>query len=549
MFVSFRSRGTVLTELIEDPVLPRLLIDQAAAFGDKLFLRQVNGRQLSYSDCAEETRRRAWALRQLGVQRGDHVAVLLPNGMDAVLSWLAIGYANAVEVPIHVEYRRRLLTHALNTCRSRVLITCMSLLPHVLEVSDELDHLVDIVVLDADPEPHQQFHLVGQRDFSAVGDEVEVQCEVSARDLGTIMFTSGTTGPSKGVMVSWAQLLATTEGCWPATYMRANDVYYCPLPSYHISGKIAVHSMLRSGGTVVLRERYSTSAFWTDVAATRSTCACVMGAMAEFLAAQPHTASDASTPLDRVLMLPLPANVPEFCDRFRLRIRTIFNQSETSCPITSDGFELPAEGSCGTVRNGYECRVVDSDDNPLPVGAVGELLVRAQVPWTQMTGYLAMPEKTLEATRNQWLHTGDAFRVDEHGNYFFVDRIKDVIRRRGENVSSHEVESFVLTHRDVSECAAVAVQSRWTEDEIKVVVVRRPRSTLSEGELYHFLAAAMPKFMRPRYIQFMDTLPKTETQKIRKAVLRDLCRDTVWDAEATANPRHRASDPRNLVAD
>ena len=236
--------------------------------------------------------------------------------------------------------------------------------------------------------------------------------------------------------------------------------------------------------------------------------------------------------LHTVVMVPLIPELDDFRRRFGVRVSTAFNMTEVSVPLHSDGWTLANLESCGTVRPGYQVRVVDEDDEDVGPGRVGELIVRANEPWTLMAGYLDMPEATTAAWRNLWLHTGDAFRYHEDGNYYFLDRISDTIRRRGENISSAEVEAVVNEHPGVLESAAVAVPSEWGEDEVKVVVVARPGRSVTPPELTKFLAPRLPRFMLPRYIEVVTELPKTPTAKVRKVELRaqGITRAT-WDRE------------------
>jgi crotonobetaine/carnitine-CoA ligase len=199
-------------------------------------------------------------------------------------------------------------------------------------------------------------------------------------------------------------------------------------------------------------------------------------------------------------------------------------------PLTSGGWEVANSATCGRPRDGYECRIVDDLDRDVPAGAVGELVVRPTEPWTIMAGYWGMPEKTVEAWRNLWFHTGDAARSDAEGNYYFVDRIKDSIRRRGENISSLEVEHEVGRHPDVLEVAAVGVPSEWGEEEVKIVVVTKPGRTVTEAALATFLEPLLPRYMLPRYIELVDALPKTPTEKVEKRTLRAAgVTATTWD--------------------
>jgi crotonobetaine/carnitine-CoA ligase len=247
---------------------------------------------------------------------------------------------------------------------------------------------------------------------------------------------------------------------------------------------------------------------------------------------QPASASDRSHALRVAFMVPLTDEAPGFAERFGVEVWTIFNMTEIATPIIS-GPKPGKPGFCGRPRAGFDLRLVDEHDLEVPAGAVGELILRSDVPWALNHGYYKNPEATARAWRNGWFHTGDAFRRDGDGNYWFVDRAKDAIRRRGENISSFEVELVVNAHPDVQECAAIPVPAAVSEDEVLVVVAPRPGGRIDPAGLLEFLRPRMAHFMLPRYIRVIDELPKTPTAKVQKAELRreGLTPDT-WDREA-----------------
>jgi crotonobetaine/carnitine-CoA ligase len=264
---------------------------------------------------------------------------------------------------------------------------------------------------------------------------------------------------------------------------------------------------------MVIREQFSVQHFWEDMRTYEIAGAGLVGPMAPFLMMQPEQPDDADTPLRHVYMGPLVPQVEEFKRRFGVKIGTGYGMTEIGAPFVSDGFDLANDTSCGRLKSGwagYEVRIVDEHDQPLGPNEVGELIVRTDEPWVLNRGYFGMPDVTAEAWRNGWFHTGDGFRYDEDGNYYFVDRIKDAIRRRGENISSFEVEALVSQHPDITESAAVAVPSEYTEDEVKVCVVAKPDAEFTAQELLEFLVSRMPRFMLPRFVEFVSEVPKTE---------------------------------------
>ena len=315
-----------------------------------------------------------------------------------------------------------------------------------------------------------------------------------------------------------------------------NDCYYLPSVTYHMAAKGVAYTMAMVNGQLVIRDRFSVSSFFTDVARYGCTCASMFGASAQLLNAADRKPEDANTPLRHVLMSPLLADVEGFMKRFDLEVTTGYGMTEIGPVICATG-EVSNDNhrSCGRLTPGYEARLVDEHDNEVPAGEIGELIVRSDRPWTLNLGYVGLPDESMKAWRNGWFHTGDVFRLDADQNFYFVDRLKDAIRRRGENISSFEVEAIVNSHPDVVESAAVAVPSELGEDDVKVVVVRRAGSDINESNLIDFLTPVMPRFMIPRYVEFIDTLPKTPTDRVQKALLRSAgVTPQTWDRTTAA---------------
>jgi crotonobetaine/carnitine-CoA ligase len=360
-----------------------------------------------------------------------------------------------------------------------------------------------------------------------------------------MIYTSGTTGPSKGVLVPWASLHEIV-GVLPEGVVPEGHSYYSIYSGFHIAGKAAFYASQVFGRRLVFRDVFSATHYWDDVRRFECSFGGLVGSMASLLLARPPRPDDADHPLAGVIMAPLIPEIEAFRSRFGVRVCTAYGMTEIAYPFAS-GWELANLRSCGRLRQGppgYQVRVVDADDEELGPGCVGELVVRTDSPWIITPGYFGMPEKNADAWRNGWYHTGDAFEYDAEGNFYFVDRIKDAIRRRGENISSFEVEAGVGAYPAVLECAAIGVPSEHGEDEVKVVIVPRPGESLDPAELIHFLASRMPRFMIPRFVEVTDQLPKTEaTQRTRKFELRESARnEQTWDREAAGIELPR--DPR-----
>jgi crotonobetaine/carnitine-CoA ligase len=257
--------------------------------------------------------------------------------------------------------------------------------------------------------------------------------------------------------------------------------------------------------------------------------------MAQLLAAMPEQPDDADNPLNFINTAPLWPAIEDFERRFGVRVYTGYGMTEVGAPLfVVDRVDWR---SCGRVRPGYQLRVVDEHDLEVPNGEVGELIIRTDEPWNLNAGYYEMPEATAAAWRNGWFHTGDGFRRDDDGNFYFVDRLKDAMRRKGENISSLEVEGYVREHPAVLEVAAIAAPSDFGpgEDEVKICVVPKPDTELRPDELLEFLQPRMPRFMHPRYVEVVAELPKTPTARIRKFELRDQAlTPATWDRDTQA---------------
>ena len=515
-------------------ILPQLLATRAAEAPDRVFLEEVDGASTTYSELHEAVLTWADAFRRCGVEPASNVLVMMDTAVDAVCAWIGLAWLPAVEVPVNTAYRGEMLSYIIEHSGAELAVISQKYLSRLAELEPPPSRLKTVVVPDAAGDlPDLPYRIVDRQEFLSGAVAAENLDGPGPADLAAIMYTSGTTGPSKGVMMPWGQMHATAAASIFTGDFGPDDAYYMPFPLFHISGKGPIYTFLLVGGRVVMRHSFRTERFWEDIEKYRCTTTLLIGAMANFLYRQDRKPIDADSPLHTVVMVPLIPELDDFRERFGVRVSTAFNMTETSVPIHSSMWDLANTESCGTTRPGYEVRIVDELDAPVPVGEIGELIVRTDEPWTLMVGYFAMPEATVKAWRNGWFHTGDAFRVDDAGNYYFMDRIKDTSRRRGENISSAEVEVLVGRHPDVLEVAAVAVPSEWGEDEVKVVVVLKPGRTLAAAELIDFLEPNTPRFMIPRFVEFVESLPKTPTEKVRKVALRRAgVTEGTWDREA-----------------
>ena len=524
--------------LDRDRILPRLVARRAREDPDRPFVVVVDGPMLTYRQVHEDGLRWAGALRGIGVAPERTVATMLPISPASVTTWLGISWLRAWEAALNTDYRGAMLTHALVSSGAETLIIDERFLDRLREIATDLPGLRRVIVTGTGEVPELPFG----SDVEVLTDTALLSRSVAVEelegpepwDISTIVFTSGTTGPSKGVMMPWAQLLANFQNpLWER--FGPDDHRYSPFPMFHISGKGSVYGAALDGAQVVLRERWSLTDFWSDIARYRCTFTWLVGAIPSLLYGQPETPNDADTPLRYGAMTPMIEQYRDFERRFGMRVCTVYNMSEMSMPVIAD-WDVPNHRTCGRARPGYQVRLVDEHGLPVGPGEFGEFVVRSDTPWTMNVGYLGMPAQTAAAWRHGWFHTGDGGTCDEEGNFYFVDRIKHAIRRRGENISSMEVEREVLAHPDVAECAAIGVPSALGEEDVMVFVVPAPAASVEPEGLSDFLDLRMPRFMRPRYVQVIDELPKTVTARVRKAELRALVDigGATWDRETPA---------------
>lgn len=535
------------------PDLPSQVAVLARECPDRVYLQEVNRPARTYRQVDEGAGAWARALRRGGIGARDTVAVLAPTSAAAIEIWLGIARAGGIEVPVNTGLRGRLLHYVLADAGAKVIIAHHRWLDRLQDLPPELSAQIRLVVAIGDSDrpgdvvdaavPGQRWQL--SRDFlDAAAQDGNVGYKLRRADIASVIYTSGTTGRSKGVLVTWAQMSATAVGSMPISELGSADVFYSPLPLFHIGGKFAALRQASLGGSVVLRDGFSVTSFWSDIERYGATTTLLLGGAANFLYRQPPGPADDRTPLQELIMIPLIPELDDFRRRFGVRATTTFNMTELSAPLNS-GWEPANTRTSGRPRPGYQCRIVDENDDEVARGVVGELLVRADDRLVLNAGYLNQPEATARAWRGGWFHTGDAFSRDAAGDFYFADRMKDAIRRRGENISSIELEADVLAHDAVLECAAVAVPSVWGEDEVKLVVVFKPGREIAAAELIDFLAPRVADFMLPRYIQIADELPKTATQKVQKNILRAAgVTDRTWDRSAVERPGADTGGPR-----
>jgi crotonobetaine/carnitine-CoA ligase len=517
-------------------VLPAMLDDQAGRRGDKPLILFEGDEAWTYAEARTVGRRTAAALQALGIRRGEPVLVWLPSTSTIVRVHFGLSYMGGIFVPINLSLRGGTLEHIVRNSEAKTIICHAELLDRLAVI--ELGQLERVVVVGGEPEGDLPLKYLPEE--TLWGEEAgfsEPQPPIQPWEPHGIFYTSGTTGPSKGVISP--HLHTAVMGKRALRFFQEDDRFLINLPYYHLGGALVPHAVLGFGASMALMKDFSTSTFWQEVRRLEATCCFILGAVAKFLMNQPRRDDDSDNPLRTVIQQPLPSYAAEFSERFGVSLYTQLDMTEMGpavmSPLITD--QTFAHGYCGRVENewgNFEVRIVDEHDFELPHGQVGELVVRCDMPHVISPGYWAMPEATAKVWRNGWFHTGDTLYRDEEGNYYFVDRTKEAIRRRGENISSAEVENEALAHPEVRNAAAVATESDMGEQEVLLIVEIDADSRLTQRELLEFLVPRMPHFMVPRYIRFMEKMPYTETHKIQKLRLREegIRAPGVWDRES-----------------
>jgi carnitine-CoA ligase len=503
----------------------------------------VTGTPATAAEVADVAGRLAGALTALGVEPGARVATLIENSPEAMLSWWGAVLAGAVAVPINTAYKGEYLRHQLQDSGSRVLIVEASLVERAEPVVPRVERLDHVIVVGGSAGPLAGARVHGWDDLLA-GAATPPPPAVRPSSLATFVYTGGTTGPSKGCMLShrYHEVLARQIGiCWQRT---AEDVVWTPLPMFHFNAIVtAILGPLIYGGRAAIERRFSVSSFWPEMNRTGATVTSTLGTMAYLLAhdvdrrEMPGSgAPEANTSLRLIGAVPLPVEVDSIL-RQRFGVATFsgaYGTTEASLVSWQPPGVENKPNAAGVINDEhFDVRIFDDDDHELPRGTEGEIVIRPLRPHTMFEGYWGRPEATVEASRNWWYHTGDIGRIDEDGYLFFVDRKADYLRRRGENISSFEVERVLMSHGALADVAVHAVPSPLTEDDLKVTATVKEGAAVTEEELFRWCVDQLPYFAMPRYIEFRAELPRSPVGRVLKRDLRsEGVTSATWDAEA-----------------
>jgi len=493
----------------------------------------------TFADLSRRSRAAGSALLDLGVRPGESVALFLESCIELVDVWLAAAATGIVSVPINIANRGDFLAHQLRDSGAVLVLVDTSTVDAVRAVASELPHLRTVVVVGADD-------LDGDPDATWPPD-----ARPTSDQPACVLYTSGTTGPSKGVVVT-QHYLATAARIVAESYgLTPTDVTYGAVPLFHFSGMLgSVLAAVVAGSSAVVDRRFSVSASWDRVRRYNATGVIAVGSMILMLWNLPE--SDDEPKLRFLAGAPIPAELHRRIEeRYGCRICTMYGMTE-AFPISVWGVHddgIP--GSAGRTSPLFDVRIVDDAGRDVAAGEPGEIVCRPRAPHVMFEGYHRNPEETAVQWVDGWFHTGDFGRVDADGNLFFVDRKKDAMRRRGENISSYEVEQSVLKHPMVADVAAHAVPSEFGEDDVKICVVLRAQPDVvandhvTPEELLQHCVDRMPSFAVPRYIELVDDLPRNAVGRVLKYVLRERgVTPQTWDRERSALAAHSGGGER-----
>jgi crotonobetaine/carnitine-CoA ligase len=489
----------------------------------------IGGRTYSFGETEQRCRALARGFARRGIREGSRVVMLLPNCAEFVFTWYACSLIGAAVVPLNTSLKGFLLEPLIEDAAGEALIVADDLLPALAGLRQDVKRAIPWIGVVGNAHAAQGIvDRVVAFDDLYVREGADAHVAPDFRRIQVISYTSGTTGPAKGVMIPDAQSFASACGYMRVSGMTRDDVLYSPLPLFHgLSSRMCVLPALVLGAHAVIDERFSASRYWEQAAKCNATLGFVVHAVVGLIKAQPPGPWDRAHGLRAIFNA---AHDLEFEERFGVRTLEAFAMTETTY-LLYNRYPERTVGSTGRAHEDWEIALVDDNDRPVPPGASGELVARPRKPYIMMQGYLNKPQATLDAWRNLWFHTGDILRRDDAGNYFYVDRKKERIRRRGENVSSSEVERGVSAHSAIAECVVLAHPAGGGEDDVRLVAVLKKERAVTPAELHAWLAERMPKFMLPRYVEFVESLPRTGTDKVEKQKLAQQgLGATTWDA-------------------
>lgn len=524
----------------QDTVLHAL--ERAVRVAPERVLFDFSGDQYTYGEVDRSTNRLARSLQQLGVAAGDTVTTMFDNNIDGILTWLAINKLGAISVPLNTALRGEFLRHQVADAKAAIVLCEGEYAERIAAVSADLPELDLILHRGTLERPPTAGSTIAPLDDHRGDDERPLELDVDPAALACIIYTSGTTGPSKGCMISHNYIRNLARQKLRSAPATAEDITFTPLPLFHLNAIASgVTATIVSQGRIAFAPRFSVSQFWPEIERSGATIASILGSMGRLLAdaADNEAMARCHGQIHTVRGNPFPPDVQEIWKR-RFGARHVggndygLTEAAVVTSLPEGGHRDAPPHSSGRRNEDFDVIIVDDDDIEVPPGTSGEVLIRPRAPHVMFEGYWRRPEETLQVLGNLWFHSGDIGRFDEDGFFYFVDRKKDYLRRRGENISSFEMEAAFAAHPDVEDVAVHAVESPVGEDDVKVTAVLRDGADLTPEELCRWSIDRVPYYAVPRYIEFRGALPKNPQGRVLKYQLRDegATPDT-WDREVS----------------
>lgn len=490
-------------------------------------------KEISYESINASANQMANAFSKLGVVKGDHTALMLPNSPEYLYCWFGLAKLGAVTVAINTQFKGDSLKYLIEASDCKLAVVGSDFLPQYQEIEPEIKGVKKVV-----------FDLSGKSgDNTGSLNSVVSESPTSppanmppTEDIDPVIitFTSGTTGLPKLVINPHRAYIVSAQDLASYTEISSEDRIYSALPLYHANPQVyCVMTALVADASVIVAPRFSASRFFDDVRKYSATAFSYVGAVLPLLLAQPERPNDSEVPAKKCFGGGAPREVYEaVTQRFGVEVLELYGMSETGAWNTINKPGKGRAGTVGQVREGFEVRIFDDKDNELPPGKIGEIVIRPMKPYIMFDGYYKLPEETVKSSSNWWFHTGDLGKVDENGYYYFCGRRKESIRHGGENISPYDIEKEINKHPAVAESAAFGISDPIMEEDIKVAIVLHPSQSVTPEEIISWCEPRLPKFMVPRYIEFMEKLPKSASEKVQKVALKDcsLTPDT-WDRQ------------------
>ncbi len=505
-----------------------LLSQRAREFPESIFLKMEEG-SLTYLQVETQASKLAKSLSDIGVTKESAVVLMMHNSLDQVICWFALNRLGAIHVPLNTSLVGELAKHALSIANPQLIIADEALFDAIAKPLYDLGLNPKVVLRGA--------NLVDENKLALSellkNDGHMGITSVDPLATATLLFTSGTSGRSKACELSNTYLVRAGEIHVKYVGITKNDVLYCPFPLFHIdAATLTVMAALSVGATAAIAKRFSVSKFWDDVRKYEATIFNFMGATLSMLWKQPPSDTDLTHQVRLAWGVPIPDWQSEFEERFGFSIYQVYGLTDAGVMVYDPQDGSQKYGYAGKLIDEYDLKIVDFDLNPVPIGTLGEIMLKGKEPGLMMNGYYGMPEATAAAFVDGWYRTGDLGQLDNEQCLAFLGRLADSIRRRGENISAFEVEEMVSAHPAVLEVGAIGVPSELTEEDVKVVVALKPGCSATHEEIYQFCVETGVKYMVPKYIEFMDVIPKTPTEKVQKYRLKEVWKNSnTWDTD------------------